>query len=161
MENLIHDEIGLIHLAASIIALASGTWVLLLKKGSNRHKQVGYVYVGSMVVLIVTAFSIYRLFGGFGIFHIAAVVSAVTLLGGMIPVITKRPKNWLGMHFAFMYWSVMGLYAAFVSETLTRVPETPFFGIVGIATFAVMLLANLLYKKYSKRWQATFDKTPV
>ncbi len=161
MENLIHNEIGLIHLIASIIALASGTLVLLLKKGSKRHKQVGYVYVASMVVLIMTAFSIYRLFGGFGIFHLAALGSTVTLLGGMVPVITKRPKNWLGMHFAFMYWSVMGLYAAFFAETLTRVPETPFFGMVGIATFVVMLLANLLYKKYSKQWQAAFDKTPV
>lgn len=48
MENLVGDTNGLIHLIASIIALITGSLVLLMKKGINRHKQIGFVYVVSM-----------------------------------------------------------------------------------------------------------------
>ena len=106
-----------------------------------------------MAVLIVTAFLIYRLFGTFGLFHIAAVVSAVTLVAGMVPVVTRWPRNnWLGYHFSFMYWSVLGLYAAFVAETLTRIPRTPFFQMVGVATGSVMLVGYIAFFFYKKKW---------
>jgi uncharacterized membrane protein len=105
MNTLIYDEIGAIHLLASILALITGTLVLLLKKGTVLHKRIGYLYVAGMVVLIVTAFSIYRLFGGFGIFHFAAIVSTLTLLAGLIPVLTRKPKvKWMEIHFMYMYW---------------------------------------------------------
>mgnify|MGYP006270489875 CR=1 FL=1 len=32
-----------------------------------------------------------------------------------------------------MYWSVVGLYAAFAAEILTRIPDTPFLNMVGLA----------------------------
>lgn len=155
--NLFHDWIGAAHLFASVVALASGTQVLWMDKGSRLHKQVGYVYCASMLVLITTAFGIYRLFGGFGVFHILAIVSSVTLLSGMLPVLMKKPaSSYMSLHFSFMYWSVIGLYAAFVSEMLTRIPESPFFGMVGIATFVVMIIAQLLFSKYKKSWQQQF-----
>jgi len=157
MNLLFHDWVGALHLLASVIALASGSLVLWMDKGGRLHRQIGYVYTGSMLVVIMTAFSIYRLFGGFGIFHIAAVVSFVTLLGGMLPVILKKPvHNYLSLHYSFMYWSVIGLYAAFVSETLTRIPESPFYGMVGVATFAVMLSAQIFFVKYQKKWYKEF-----
>jgi len=157
MNLLFHDWIGGIHLFASVIALASGTQVLWMKKGTHLHRQIGYVYTASMLGVIITAFSIYRLFGGFGLFHILAIVSFVTLLSGMLPLMLKKPvKNYMSLHFSFMYWSVIGLYAAFVSEMLTRIPESPFFGMVGLATFAVMIIAQLFFFKYRKKWQRTF-----
>ena len=110
-----------------------------------------------MLVLLVTAFSIYRLFGGFGIFHIAAVVSTVTLAGGMLPVLFKKPRHYILLHYTFMYWSVIGLYAAFISETLTRIPDSPFLGTVGIATFTVTILAQIGFYKYKKKWEERFD----
>ncbi len=64
MEHLIGDTYGLIHLISSIVALATGTLVLFMKKGTIRHKQIGYGYVISMGLLILTAFMIYRLFNG-------------------------------------------------------------------------------------------------
>lgn len=147
------DSIGLIHLVASVAALIAGTLVLLATKGTELHRKVGYAYAISMVVLIVTAFMIYRLFGRYGLFHIAAAVSAITLVGGMLPVILRRPRNnWLGYHFSFMYWSVMGLYAAFIAELITRIPQTPFYRMVGIATGAVMLLGYVGFFTMKKRW---------
>lgn len=158
MDNLIGSDIGLVHLLSAFLATITGTMVLFMKKGTKRHKQVGYVYVISMLVLNGTAFMTYRLFGGFGIFHYAAFGSALTVMGGMIPVI-KKNKGWIHRHFAFMYWSVIGLYAAFASETFTRIPETPFFGMVAIATGAIMLIGAIVYSKSRKTWKHQFAKS--
>ncbi|MDF9800502.1 putative membrane protein [Catalinimonas alkaloidigena] len=157
MHTLFHDWIGFVHLMASILALASGTQLMWIKKGTKLHKQIGYFYTIHMLIVFLTSFFIYRLFGGFGIFHIAAVAGFLTLLAGMIPVITKKPKGkWLGLHYSFMYWSVIGLFAAFVSETLTRIPETPFYGMLSLSTFGVMLVAAICFVRLLKRWNKRY-----
>ena len=148
------DTIGLIHLIASILSLISGTWVITTQKGTAIHRKIGYIYAISMLVVIITAFMIYRLFGGFGIFHIAAIISTIALLGGMIPAILRKPaKHWLGLHYNFMFWSVIGLYAAFVSEIFTRIPQIRFFWMLAIATITVFGIANIVFLKRKKRWQ--------
>ena len=160
-DNFVSSQIGLVHLLMASFALIFGSFVLADGKGTVFHRRVGYLYALSMLGLNITALMIYRLFGKFGVFHWAAVVSLVTLLAGMIPVILRRPaKSWLGLHFNFMYWSVFGLYAAFVAEMATRLPirtavssVTTFFMIVGAATFATMLVGQIILLKYKKRWQ--------
>jgi uncharacterized membrane protein len=161
-------SIGLIHLIVSIFALVFGTWVLAVRKGTETHRKVGYLYTISMVLLIATALSIYRLFGTFGVFHVAAVLSAITLAGGMIPVFLRRPTNsWLGLHFSFMYWSVFGLYAAFVAEMATRLPirtifDSPkmFFITVAVSTFATMMVGQIIFFKKKKKWQNILGEPP-
>jgi len=150
------DSIGLIHLLASILSLIAGTAILLMRKGTQRHRQIGYVYAFGMSIVILTAFMIYRLFGGFGPFHIAAIVSFVTLVLGMLPIL-YRWNNWQYMHLSFMYWSVMGLYAAFASETLVRLPAAPFWGTVGIATTAIMVIGGIVFGMNKERWRTIFD----
>ena len=158
MEYLVGDTNGLIHLIASIIALITGSLVLLLKKGTKLHKQIGYAYVVSMGILILTAFMIYRLFGGWGIFHYTTIVSLLTVGLGMIPIWTKRPeKKWQYLHFSFMYWSVIGLYAAFAAEILVRIPKTPFFGMVGIATGTIMLIGGIIFGMNKGKWEKIFS----
>ncbi len=157
MENLVHSDLGMVHLLAALLSTVSGTMVLAMRKGTKRHKQVGYVYIASMTILNATAFMIYGLFGHFGIFHWAAVLSALTVLGGMIPVIKKR-NGWIMRHYSFMYWSIIGLYAAFASETLTRVPETPFFGMVGLATGIIMLIGAFGFAKERRKWEKQFAR---
>ena len=153
MEHLVGDTYGLIHLISSVVALVSGTLVLIMKKGTKRHKQIGYVYVISMAMLIVTAFMIYRLFSGWGIFHYATIGSLITIGLGMIPVWTKKPTGkWKYHHFSFMYWSVVGLYAAFAAEVLTRIPETPFWGMVGIATMIIMIVGSVFFGVNKSEW---------
>lgn len=148
--------IGWIHLSASIVALISGTAVLVSRKGTRRHRLIGYIYVISMVLLLLTAFALYRLFGGFGVFHVAAVISSITIIGGVWPAVRRRSPKWILHHFAWMYWSVLGLYAAFASELLTRLPETPFFGMVGLATGAIMFSGGMMWRKYKRIWQQQF-----
>ncbi|MEM1406119.1 MAG: DUF2306 domain-containing protein [Bacteroidota bacterium] len=150
---------GQIHFLASCLALITGTYILLATKGSQLHKKIGYVYVASMAVLLITAFMIYRLFGGFGIFHIAAIVSTITLAAGMIPVIRRKNKNWILLHFAWMYWSVMGLYAAFASELITRLLPVQFFSMVGLATGVIMITGTIVWIRKKKVWENQFQKS--
>jgi uncharacterized membrane protein len=154
MYNLINNQIGLIHFIASVLALVFGSAVLLMTKGSKTHIRTGYLYVASMVVLLATAFMLYNLFGKWGIFHYFAVISSCTLLLGMVPIFLRNQiKNWAYLHFSFMYWSVIGLYAALVSEMLTRIPEVPFYNMVGLATAAVMLFGGILFGINKAKWR--------
>lgn len=149
--------VGQIHLAASVFALASGAAVLLMRgKGGRRHRQVGWVYAGSMLAVNVTAFMIYRLFGGFGPFHAAALVSLTGLIfgirAGRQAGEARRRGDYVARatrtehHYRWMTWSYVGLWAAFASEAITRLPALrpilgggSMFGIaVGFATFVVV-----------------------
>lgn len=160
-DHIITDTTGLIHTLASVLALVFGTWVLFAKKGDKRHKQMGYAYTASMAVLLVTSFFMYNLFGGFGIFHVFAIVSSVTLIAGMVPILLKKPKYYISLHFNFMYWSVIGLYGAFLAETLTRIPPMViqdkeilplFFNLVGVAVFIVMGFGYYFIFRKKKDW---------
>ena len=58
-----------------------------------------------MVILIVTAFGIYRLFGGFGPFHGFAIMATVSLALGMVPMLKKgRTAKDIKTHYSRMYW---------------------------------------------------------
>jgi hypothetical protein len=59
-----------------------------------------------------------------------------------------------------MYWSVFGLYAAFVAEMATRLPvrtmftsAKTFFMTVAIATLLTMLVGQIIFFKNKKKWQ--------
>ncbi len=151
MNSIIHSPIGLVHLIACMISLLSGTFVLVMEKGTRIHKSLGYIYFTFMLIVNGTAFGLYHLFGRFGPFHIAALISLATLLAGMIPVLL-RTRSWLNYHLAFMYYSVIGLYAAFASEVIVRIPGIAFGPAVGLATAGVMITAMIFFQKLSKKW---------
>jgi hypothetical protein len=73
-----------------------------------------------MAGLIRSALLIYDLFGTWGAFHWAAVISLVTLIGGLGSVFGRRRRGWMIRHATWMSWSYIGLMAAFVAESLTR-----------------------------------------
>jgi uncharacterized membrane protein len=154
MEHIYFDSTGFMHLLSSIVAVFFGTLSLIFNKGSKLHKLIGYVYTISMIVLLVTAFMIYRLFDGFGIFHFTAIVSSLTLIAGLYPALFMRENpKWLYWHSGFMYWSVIGLYGAFVAEMMVRIPNAPFYSMVGIAVGVVMIIGAYFYIKKSKDWE--------
>lgn len=112
---------GLVHTVFASVAIMAGGVVLLIPKGTRWHRTLGHVYVTSMVGVTVTAFSIYRLTGGFGPFHVAAVVGGVTLAFGVAVVLLRRPRGrWIEAHAYWMSGSYLGLMAAFAAESLTR-----------------------------------------
>lgn len=158
MAEIYTGSIGLIHVISSCSALFFGSLILFTKKGTSRHRKMGYAYVFSMLVLLTTALMIYRLFNGWGIFHYFALLSLLTILLGMLPLWAKTSRsNAIYFHFIFMYWSVIGLYAAFASEVLTRIPKTPFFNMIGLATGIIMLLGGVYFKIKKKSWLATMN----
>jgi len=165
MNNLTSGFIGTLHLSVSIIAMLTGILVLSMKKGTKKHKQIGYVYVVEMLLVNLTAFLIYRLFGGYGIFHFFAIASLLTLFAGMYPILKRNTKNYIFRHFNYMYWSVIGLYCTFCAEVLTRIPSylsiqnnwLLFSILTGVSIAIVMLIATILFKRYMPKWRNQFQ----
>jgi uncharacterized membrane protein len=165
INQVITGNIGLVHLIASVTALILGTISLSISKGTSLHKKIGYGYAVSMLILLVTAFMLYNLFGRWGIFHWAALVSSLTLIAGMIPILL-RSKNYLSLHLGFMYWSVIGLYGAFAAEVLVRVPSiilehgrpnSSFYTMTGIGVGVIMAVAAFFFIGLSLKWENQFS----
>lgn len=150
---MVHSTIGLLHLSAALLAMATGAIVLLSTKGGLLHKRIGYVYVVCMLILNLTAFLIYHLFGKFGVFHWLAALSLLGLAGGMIPVLLRnRISKWIYWHYHFMNWSIVGLYAAFWAETLTRtLPMNQFWPVVLVATTLTSVIGSYLIRRNTSR----------
>ncbi len=155
--------------------MASGAAVLLTgPKGGRRHRQLGWIYLASMLGLNGSALLIYRLFGGFGPFHVAAIVSLVgTLFGGGLAIAARRARQrgdkaaragLIAGHFRAISWSYIGLIAAFVSETATRLdiarpddmPGRAFGIAVAVATLTVVAIGALLIRLRRERVLAPF-----
>jgi uncharacterized membrane protein len=121
MAPILHSGVSEMHLAAALLALITGSYILATPKGTRRHRWLGWAYTGSMAVLLLTAFQIYFLFGRFGVIHWGAVGSVLALVVG-IGAALLRPvlRSWLRWHYLGMGASVTGLYAAFIIESTYR-----------------------------------------
>jgi uncharacterized membrane protein len=160
MDKLVGDNFGLIHLISGIIALIFGGLVIVIKKGTLTHKRIGYIYVISMTILILTSFGIYRLFGQFGLFHYLSIVSTFSLVAGMLPMFKKirTPKDY-EIHFKRMYWSVVGLYAAFAAESFVRIPRFGgFWEAVAWSFVLVFIICFVTFIKMRPVWSKKFGK---
>lgn len=159
MENIISGPIGLFHAVSATIAVSSAAVVLFNRKGTKFHKTVGYIYVVSMLAMNLSAFGIYRLFGGFGVFHVLAIVSLCSLASGMYPVFfQKHKKDWYIHHLEGMSWSAVGLYAALAAEIGVRFFEKEyFFWIVGISTAIIMFAGARLINRHKAQEMAKLN----
>lgn len=152
--------ISWVHVATALLAMVLGALVLLRRKGDLLHRRLGYAYVVTMVGVNASAFGLYRLFGSFGPFHVAAIVSGLTVFAGMRAVLHKSggPDRMVA-HMIFMYWSVIGLYAAFFSEVMVRLRlGAAFATLVGVATGLTVLLGALLQPRLVRRWSRLVGK---
>jgi len=106
---------SIIHTTLGSIALVSGAAVVLLPKGTPLHRRIGRSYVLAMLALCVLAFTIRGstpFFGGFGAFHLMALVSLVTIGLGMRAVRMRATPDWRSTHLGWMLWSYVGLVMA-------------------------------------------------
>ncbi|MGE0772896.1 MAG: DUF2306 domain-containing protein [Cyclobacteriaceae bacterium] len=144
---------GQIHLLSAMGAMVAGTIVLTLTKGNRVHKTWGYVYVLMMTVLNGSAFFLYKLTGTWGPFHLAAIISLATISAAMVPVLSHRhsPQR-IYRHMAFMYYSVVGLYAAFFAELFSRLWPAHFVIMVMAATAATLAIGFGMFNTFRKRW---------
>lgn len=133
------SPIGWIHTAFGVAALVAGGIVLVRPKGTARHRLLGWIYVAAMAGLLGTSFLIYRLFGGFGPFHVFAVIGALTLVAGVAAVRrSPRPRGWMARHYHMMGYSYIGLLAATGAEIATRVPGAAFAPAVAVSSVLVL-----------------------
>lgn len=112
--------IGTVHLTFSLLAIVLGAVTLLMPKGHRWHRTWGHGYVWSMAGVVATSFAMDGLTGSITPFHFAAAVAGLTILAGMWSVLARRPRDWISAHATWMAWSYVGLMAAFVAESLTR-----------------------------------------
>lgn len=149
-------SIGWVHFVFAIAAIVVGAGLALLPKATRAHVWMGRGYATLMVGLNATAFMLYNLFGHFGPFHFAALVSLVTVVMGWIPVRRRRPAKWIEHHALWMSWSYVGLLAAAAAETLSRIPDAPFWGMVVGASLAVVAIGALVIRSRVPRILARF-----
>jgi uncharacterized membrane protein len=116
------SSLGAAHVAAALVALAFGLFVIAVPKGTQFHRAMGMAYAVAMVVLNVASLGIFRLTGHFGPFHALALLSLAVVMGG-VSVVVRRPPNWLHRHYTWMSFSYLGLLSATVTEMAIRVPD--------------------------------------
>ncbi|MEL7834276.1 DUF2306 domain-containing protein [Fodinibius sp. Rm-B-1B1-1] len=102
-----------IHTLSGVIAIITGAWNLVSQKGTQQHRLVGWIYIGSFTMLLLTSFGIYEMFGGFGPFHIMSIVSTVTLgLAIYFPLRREHYEGWIEHHYFWILYSYIGLLMA-------------------------------------------------
>ena len=146
------DAPGTAHVAFGFASLTFGIVVFSLPKGTNAHRAAGALYVLSMFGLNVTALVIYRVFGGFGAFHVLSLINLALLLAGFGAVLLQRPhKTWLNYHYYFISWSYVGLVAATATEITVRLVKWPLAFAVVAPTIAVTMLGGFLVQFLKRR----------
>jgi uncharacterized membrane protein len=145
IQHLLEHPLGLAHFVCALAAIFFGAWILFSKKGTKLHKMVGRAYVVAMWLLNITALMDYELYGFFGPFHWMALISLTTVVFAHLAVLRKRP-NWKQSHAYLMAWSYVGLIAAAVAETASRVPGWSFGYSVIISSVITLLIGMCLIR---------------
>ena len=116
----------IIHTLSSIVSLIAGALIFLTPKGIVLHKKIGYTYSICMLILLVTSFGLYNLFGGFGVYHALTIVSLVTLAIALyFPLAGRSKANWAEYHLIWMGYSYVGLVMAGGSHLFSVFPDWP------------------------------------
>lgn len=136
--------LGTAHTALAIAALTLGALVFSQRKGGVRHRLLGYLYVGALLLVNLSALLVYEESSGLGPFHILALISLATLSGGFIPALLRRPgDSWLEVHAYFMSWSYVGLVAAGAAQMSTKLVGSGMLQVV-LPTVLIVLVGALL-----------------
>ncbi len=148
--NLSMSVIGVFHTLACVIALALGPYMMVARKGTPRHRQLGDWYVGAIMFASVSSLTIYTRHA-FTAAHWFAVMAIVTAGAGF------ALGRWHGKGAAWKYGHIAGMILSYyvlvgggVNETFLRVTALRHFivprvgPVVGMTHMTVMLAALLL-----------------
>lgn len=132
---MLTDEISLIgwlHAVAALIALPVGAWLLAAPKGLPRHRALGWLYVGAMVVLNLGAFFVYKFDiipgrppqvgpGLFGLFHWFAVATLIAVALAVFAATRQRNSAfWAHVHAQALLFSYYQLLGGLVNQIMAR-----------------------------------------
>jgi uncharacterized membrane protein len=130
---------GLIHVAAAVVALVAGAILLAGRKGTMRHRRLGYLYLGAMAYVNLAAWTV-DTHGAIGLFHVLTIVSVATLVGAHAILLTgRRSRGRSEAHGAMMAWSYAGVLAAGLGQGATAASLS-----VGVVIGGTLLVAGLL-----------------
>lgn len=112
------------HVAAAILALASGAGVVILEKGTSAHRSSGKVYVAALLALCFSGFFIYELTGGLTIFHALAIQGIALVSAGLFVPLFLREKlaRWYVWHARFMLYSYISLVITGIAQFFDYLP---------------------------------------
>ncbi len=68
-----------VHVAAAFAALPLGGYVLWARKGDARHKALGRLWAGLMVVIALSSLWLRSLTGGFSFIHLFSILTLVSI----------------------------------------------------------------------------------
>lgn len=146
------NALGLFHTGSAAASLVVGAIVLLMPKGTRRHRRLGAGYFAAMVATNASALLVYHRTGHLGPFHVAAAFSALTLVAALLPVVLRKPgQHWIEMHYELVTWSYVGLLAAAAAEIAVRLPTAPFWGAVVAASAAIIVIGGLMIRGFRSR----------
>lgn len=132
---------SVVHIIGAGAALLLGALVIVMPKGTTRHRVVGAGYVVSLLVVNVAALTIPRGAPGLGPFHVLAIISLATLTAGLAPMwVMRRTPSVLAFHAITMCFSYVGLVAAGLSQVAAELtPGSAALAVTGTSfvTFAV------------------------
>ena len=97
-----------LHALAALTSLAAGLTVLAMRKGTARHRAVGWVFVVGMAVTAASSAFITSGNGHYSAIHLLSVLTIVNL---PYAIIMRRRGNIAG-HRAAMLWLLAGLAVA-------------------------------------------------
>ncbi len=120
LSGSISSVAGATHFGLAIASLIVGVFIFAAPKGTTTHRITGTLWATAMLIVNVTALTIYDIRGGITLFHIFAVVNLAALIPGYVYVrlyqMTRDP-NHLRSHKLLMVWAYFGLAAAGVWQT--------------------------------------------
>ena len=122
---------GWLHTIACLIALGTGAYVLAARKGTRRHRRLGWWYAGAMLVLNLSVFVIYRFDivpgqapgpGHFGLFHWFALAALASVAVAVFAASRQRGSAvWPHVHAQAMLGSYYGLIGGLINEMFVRI----------------------------------------
>ena len=135
--------IELTHIILGFLSLVAGAAVILLRKGTKKHRSIGRVYILSMLGLNLTSFGIYNLYGSWGRFHWLALVSLATLIAAYASIRYKKVQA----HYYFSVWSYVGLLGGAISELFARFPPAELLlkYVPSLDTYVILLLITATF----------------
>jgi uncharacterized membrane protein len=125
------SAMGWIHTIACLIALAAGGYVLAGRKGTRRHRRIGWWYVMSMLVLNLSILAVYNFDivpgagqgpGRFGIFHWMTLATLLATVLAVIGAVRQRHSRvWAHVHAQAMLFSYYMLVGGLINELAVRI----------------------------------------
>jgi uncharacterized membrane protein len=120
--ELVNSLISIIHILSASLSIFFGGWVLCKKKGTSKHKKIGFYYFIAMLFNNITALMIYNAFNEWFFPHWLAVATLSLLIPGYYVSKIKNSLFAMKVHIVAMICSYYFLIGGAVNEAFLHIP---------------------------------------